>query len=195
MRVAQDIVSSAGEVVNRRAESEDYEGGNFMQVRVKIDVRKPLSRGRKIGLSNGEESWTSLKYECLPNLCYWCGRLTHHDKDCSVWLKRKGTMKEKNQNFGLWLRAITPNLAKKTVICVSGYEEEVREDNRAALGQERNDERGIEAWNEIQNHSATTEPDEQQMRTAVQALIGDAVTPAKNSSVCMSPAQEGGSAS
>ena len=73
MRVVQDIVSVAGEVVNSRADNEDYEGGNFMRVRVKVDVTKPLSRGRKIGLRNGEESWASFKYECLPNLCYWCG--------------------------------------------------------------------------------------------------------------------------
>ena len=69
MRVVQDIVSVAGEVVNSRADNEDYKGGNFMRVRVKVDVTKPLSRGRKIGLRNGEESWASFKYECLPNLC------------------------------------------------------------------------------------------------------------------------------
>ena len=48
MRVVQDIVSVAGEVVNSGADNEDYEGGNFMQVRVKVDLTKPLSRGRKI---------------------------------------------------------------------------------------------------------------------------------------------------
>ena len=69
MRVVQDIVSVAGEVVISRADNEDYKGGNFMRVRVKVDVTKPLSRGRKIGLCNGEESWASFKYECLPNLC------------------------------------------------------------------------------------------------------------------------------
>ena len=48
MRVVQDIVSVAGEVVNSRADNEDYEGGNFMQVRVKVNLTKPLSRGGKI---------------------------------------------------------------------------------------------------------------------------------------------------
>ena len=43
MRVVQDIVSVAGEVVNSRADNEDYEGGNFMRVRLKVDVTKPLS--------------------------------------------------------------------------------------------------------------------------------------------------------
>ena len=83
-RVAQDIVLVTGEVVNSRAAEEDYEGSHFMQVRVRIDITKPLCRGRKIGLSDGKEGWVNFKYECLPNLCYWCGRLTHHDKECSV---------------------------------------------------------------------------------------------------------------
>ncbi|XP_050249301.1 uncharacterized protein LOC126696657 [Quercus robur] len=56
MRVIQEIVSVAGEFVHNRAEHEDYEGGNFMRVRMKVDVTKPLSKGRKIGLCNESEA-------------------------------------------------------------------------------------------------------------------------------------------
>ena len=121
--VAKDIVSTTGAVINCEAEDEEYVGGNFMRVRVNIDLTKPLYRGRKLGLSNGDESWVSFKYEHLPNVCYWCGRLTHHDKECSLWQKRKGTLKEGDQQFGSWLRANTPNFAKKTIVRVEGYEE------------------------------------------------------------------------
>lgn len=41
-------------------------------------------------------------------------------------------MRESDQQFGSWLRAVTPNLEKKTVIRVAGYEEDVREDDRDA---------------------------------------------------------------
>ena len=105
-------------------------------MRVRIDITKPLFRGRKIGLSTDEESWVSFKYEHLPNLCYWSSHLTHHDKDCSVWLKRKGSLRETNKQFSSWLRATTPNLAKKTVVHVAGYEEEVTEDNGAVTKSE-----------------------------------------------------------
>ena len=71
--MAQDIVSIAGEVVTMGAVEEDYESSHFVRVRVRIDITKPLCRGRKIGLSNGEEGWVSFKYEHLSNLCYWCG--------------------------------------------------------------------------------------------------------------------------
>ena len=72
-------------MVQSEENSDEYEGSNFVHVRVSIDITKPLSRGRKIRKSNREESWASFKYERLPNLCYWCGRLTHQDRDYSLW--------------------------------------------------------------------------------------------------------------
>ena len=71
---------------------EDFESSHFVRVRVRLDITKPLCRGRKIGLSNGEDGWAGFKYERLPNLCYWCGRLTHQDRDCSIWVARKGSV-------------------------------------------------------------------------------------------------------
>lgn len=62
-------------------------------------------------------------YERLPNFCYWCGCLTHHSKDCSDKLNRKGAVHDANPQFGPWLRANTPNLAKKSVVRVPRYEE------------------------------------------------------------------------
>lgn len=122
--VAQDIVSVARDVTVSEESNEEYEGSQFLQVRVPVDITKPLCRGRKIELNDGEDSWVSFKYERLPNLYYWCGRLTHHDKDCSLWSKRKGSMKEGGQQFGSWLRESTPNLGKKTIIRLEGYEYE-----------------------------------------------------------------------
>ena len=182
--MVQDIVSMVGEVVNSRADNEDYEGGNFMRDRVKVDVTKPLSKCRKIGLCNGEESWASFKYERLPNLCYWCGRLTHHDKGCSIWLNRKGTLRESDLKFGSLLRVVTLNLEKKTVVRVAGYEAEVKEDNRDATGQAMREEGGSEARTDELNHSELSEPDEQQPRV-VHAGLEDAVNLEKSTSVGM----------
>ena len=67
--------------------------------------------------------------EALPNLCYWYGRLIHHDKDRSIWQKRKGALKEGDQQFRSWLQASTPNLPKKMLVRVVGYEEEVNREN------------------------------------------------------------------
>ena len=85
MRIASDIVSSVGIVIPGSGDAEEFEGDNYMRVRVSIDITKPLSRGKKVEFNNGEESWVSFKYERLPNLCYWCGCLTHQDWDCLLW--------------------------------------------------------------------------------------------------------------
>ena len=61
------------------------------------------------------------------NVCYWCGRLTHHDKDYSDRLNRRGEVHDVSPQFGSWLQANTPNMAKKYVVQVSGYEEDVGE--------------------------------------------------------------------
>ena len=46
------------------------------------------------------------------------------DKECSIWLKGKGALTEKDHQFGPWLRASTSNLATKAVVKVAGLEEE-----------------------------------------------------------------------
>ena len=50
------------------------------------------------------ENWISFKYERLPNICYWCGRVTHDDKDCPLWLRSKCSLKLEDQQFGPWIR-------------------------------------------------------------------------------------------
>ena len=50
-------------MVQSEENSDEYEGSNFVRVRVSLDITKPLSIRRKIRKSNGEESWASFKYE------------------------------------------------------------------------------------------------------------------------------------
>ena len=65
-----------------------------MRVRVLIDITKPLCRGRKVTLEDGTTHWVSFKYEQLPNFCYWCGKLTHGDKDCPLWLANTTSLRQ-----------------------------------------------------------------------------------------------------
>ena len=71
-------------VVSRPKEFKEIDGGNFLCLKVSLDLTLPLCRGRLISLENGKQILISFKYERLPNLCYWCGRLTHDDKDCDI---------------------------------------------------------------------------------------------------------------
>ena len=48
--------------------------------------------------------------------------LSHDDKDCSLWLRSKGTLTVAEQQFGPWIRAPLYNPAKKSFVEVKGYE-------------------------------------------------------------------------
>ena len=79
---------------------------------------------RRITLRSGQVSWMSFKYKRFPNICHWCGKLTHTDRECPTWVRGKHTLKEVEQQFRSWIRVTTPNLAWKSVVRVAGLEED-----------------------------------------------------------------------
>ena len=118
--VAAGLCETVGTVINHpKMPIED--GGGFMRVRVLVDVSQPLCRGRVICLEDGKELWVSFKYERLPNLCYWCGRLTHNDRDCELWLDSEGTLEDSDKRYGPWIRAPPFVSSRKAVFTVPGF--------------------------------------------------------------------------
>ena len=87
-----------------------------------VDISKPLCRGRRVTWNQGSDEWIAFKYERLLNLCYWCGLMSHDDKDCLVGIQSSITRSQEVQQYGAWLRAAQFNPAKKTSIRVPGYE-------------------------------------------------------------------------
>ncbi|KAL4297820.1 hypothetical protein GQ457_12G013390 [Hibiscus cannabinus] len=81
------------------------EGGNlgeFLRIRVAIDITKPLRRC--VFLSNGQGQKSSpcpLKYERLPRLCYYCGLLGH---DLAVCQSIPADFDHRKLQYGSWLR-------------------------------------------------------------------------------------------
>ncbi|XP_035543083.1 uncharacterized protein LOC118346304 [Juglans regia] len=79
--------------------------GEFLQVRITLDVMKPLLRGTKFTMGNGESCWVRFSYERLPNFCYLCGCLGHGDRECGL---RQTAAEGDNMGsvpYGAWLRA------------------------------------------------------------------------------------------
>ena len=116
-----NIGETIGSVINPKDLGEML-GANFMGVRVIVDASKPLCRGRKISWDAENEGWVAFMYERLPNICYWCGSASYDDKDCSLWLRSKGTLKSNVQQFGPWIRAPLFNSTKKSFVEVKGYD-------------------------------------------------------------------------
>ena len=93
-----------------------------MWVKVWVDVSRPLCRGRKVNFEDDLEGWVSFQYERLPNICFWCGMLSHDDKECELWLKSNGNLPLERQQYGHWIKASLFNPSKRQVIEVKGYD-------------------------------------------------------------------------
>ena len=118
-KTAYGIGESIGEV-SRTAQSGELFGGNFLRIRVGINITRPLSRGRKVLLGRDREVWVKFKYEKLPNFCYWCGMVSHDAKECKVWLSSKGSLPLDQQEYGPWLRADPFSVGRRSVMFVPG---------------------------------------------------------------------------
>lgn len=55
----------------------------FMSVRVRVDVRNPLKRKKKLGLSNGSFTYVTFAYEKVTLFCFLCGKLGHEESYCT----------------------------------------------------------------------------------------------------------------
>lgn len=93
-----------------------------MRVTMAVDITKPLCIGQRVTWDHSSDGWTSFKYERLPNICYWCGQLSHNDKHRIIRLQSKGSLSVEDQQFGAWIRANRYNLAKRATVKVQGFE-------------------------------------------------------------------------
>lgn len=87
-----------------------------MRVRVEVDITKPLCRGRKITWDGQGDGWVSFMHGHLPNICYWCGQVSHDDKDYILWLSSKGMLTLEEWQFGPWIRAPQFNPTRKSTV-------------------------------------------------------------------------------
>ena len=125
--IAEKLCEAAG-VVNKEPNLAEVDCGNVMRIRVRVDTTLPLYRGRICTLENGSKGWASFKYEHLPNVCYWCGRLDHFDRDCNRWIQSSGTLTKKDQKYDSWLRASPlPAISNSLVVVLGHYEARKKE--------------------------------------------------------------------
>lgn len=95
--------------------------GILLEYELIIDISLPLCRGKVVTLKSGGKTSVSFKYERSPNLCYWCGHLTHDNKSCNLWIQSKGSPIVDQQQFGPYLRATPYQLARNNVIFIPRF--------------------------------------------------------------------------
>ncbi|KAI9175096.1 hypothetical protein LWI28_027168 [Acer negundo] len=82
--------------------------GEFLRIRILIDITKPLRRCLRVNVLKGrEETVMLLHYERLPNHYYRCGLLGHPTRECAKDPVLDGERMEV-LSFGAWLRAMVP---------------------------------------------------------------------------------------
>jgi hypothetical protein len=99
------IGSSVGEVEEVDTDRNGIGWGEFLWVKILIDLSKPLPRGRKLKFE-GESTWISFQYERLLKFCFNCGVISHSHEGCQ---KRSVLRNHENTTeYGMWLRAECP---------------------------------------------------------------------------------------
>ncbi|KAI4981448.1 hypothetical protein ZWY2020_021940 [Hordeum vulgare] len=87
--VGELIGNGVGEFMEVEVGDDDRAEGEYLKVKVRIDIKKPLMRGTMMQFGEkGKSEWCPFEYEYLPEFCYTCGIIGHEAKECSVKLTR-----------------------------------------------------------------------------------------------------------
>lgn len=100
--VGRQLGNFFGEFLQYDAKNNSSIWREYMRIRIRIDVRKPLKR-KKIVKKDGKEFNVICKYERLGDFCFSCGMVTHTERFCRKLIDRREVEGEKE--WGLWLKA------------------------------------------------------------------------------------------
>uniref|UniRef100_A0A803PA23 Zinc knuckle CX2CX4HX4C domain-containing protein n=1 Tax=Cannabis sativa TaxID=3483 RepID=A0A803PA23_CANSA len=89
--LAKFIASEIGDLVEVDQSTVREGIGPYLRIRVLLDVNLPIRRSlnvRFIKLGREIIKWIDFKYEQLPEICYFCGKLDHTRKYCHAYLQK-----------------------------------------------------------------------------------------------------------
>ncbi|XP_042968967.1 uncharacterized protein At4g02000-like [Carya illinoinensis] len=78
------VGGALGEVLEVDLDKAEMEWGEYMRVKVLINIFKPLLRRKRMIVEDGVSCWVHFSYERLPDLCFHCGILGHTLKECEA---------------------------------------------------------------------------------------------------------------
>ena len=111
--VGARIANEMGELIMVDAPKSGFAWGPFLRIIVRIDITKPLMRGKMIQIENLDADWAVFKYERLHIFCYRCGLLGHQDRECPQLKTGCFAADEDDFQYGPWLRSMAPRGGRK----------------------------------------------------------------------------------
>lgn len=94
---AEAISSTLGQVECIEDSGTEDCRGRCIWVRLNLDISQLLRRGRMVNGGGPTPNWVSFQYERMSIFCYWCGKLSHDERNCKLLLNRKGTLRKEDQ--------------------------------------------------------------------------------------------------
>lgn len=85
----------------------------YCQLRVDLDIMKPLRQGLFVLTYSNYKMWIAFKYENLPSVCFRCGKMRHRTKDCQDFPQDEGELTEENLAYSNALRAESVLMGKE----------------------------------------------------------------------------------
>jgi hypothetical protein len=98
------IGSSVGKVEEVEVDEDGVGWGEYLRVRIILDLTKPISRGRFLQIRD-KAHWVSFKYEKIPRFCFKCGTVRHGRRGCVAPGGKPMKGNEDGAQYGPWLRA------------------------------------------------------------------------------------------
>ncbi|MBA0629341.1 hypothetical protein Godav_023919 [Gossypium davidsonii] len=89
--------------------------GDICQLKINLDVQKPLRRGIFVSVDNFNKSWISFKYEKLPMFCFGWGRMGHSLKECPVLNPVEKEKFKEDPNYTLALKEKSNLIGKENM--------------------------------------------------------------------------------
>lgn len=83
----------------------EVEWGEFMRLRVGIDIKKRILRRKHLNIALMEPVWVCFLYERLPDLCFYYGVLGHSHRECHLWTMLKDKCEKDGFPYKNWLKA------------------------------------------------------------------------------------------
>jgi hypothetical protein len=104
--IGRQLGTAIGEVLLVETDEKGAAWGEFLRVRVMVDLTKPLLRGRRLKIQ-GKSFWVRFQYEQLPRICFECGVIKHRKGGCPK--RSMSRVKKEEPEYGPWLRAPSPS--------------------------------------------------------------------------------------